>query len=100
MRICVDINQVISLTKLRKNYNTYEAKRALAASYDMFVADEKIYSFLPALLGKAFYKLKKYDASCTRLRTSSIRLLTDTMLSVCNFCPDNQSLSDWKAAKI
>jgi ribosome biogenesis protein UTP30 len=50
---------VIGLTKLRKNYKSYEDRRKLLRSYDLFVADEKVVTFLPALLGKVFYEKKK-----------------------------------------
>ena len=54
--------QVISLTKLRKNYKSYESKRQLADLYDVFICDDRIYHLLPKLLGKAFFAKKKWVA--------------------------------------
>jgi hypothetical protein len=51
---------VLSLSKLRANYKQYEAKRRLCASYDLFLVDKRILSFLPALLGRSFFEKKKY----------------------------------------
>lgn len=44
---------------MRKNYKTFEAKRKLVASYDLFLTDDRIVTFMPALLGKAFYEKKR-----------------------------------------
>ena len=51
---------VIGVSKLRDNYKPYEAKRKLCASYDMFLADDRVVPLLPRLLGKKFYETKKY----------------------------------------
>jgi len=53
------ISKVISLTKLRKEYKTFALKRQLAASYDMFLCDDRIYHFVTKTLSKEFYKRKK-----------------------------------------
>lgn len=50
---------MIGLTKLRKNYKTFETKRKLVSSYDLFLTDDRIVTFMPALLGKAFYEKKR-----------------------------------------
>ncbi|KAK3754413.1 hypothetical protein QZH41_000782 [Actinostola sp. cb2023] len=52
------VKKVISLTKLRKNYKSYEAKRQLATLYDVFVCEDAIYHLLPKFLGKAFFARK------------------------------------------
>jgi len=52
------VAKVIGLTKLRKNYKQYEAKRNLRQSYDIFVSDDRVIEFLPMLLGKTFYTRK------------------------------------------
>jgi len=54
-----NVKKVISLTKLRRNYKTFKLKRELEASYDLFLTDDRIVHFLPALLGKAFFCKKK-----------------------------------------
>jgi len=53
------ISKVISLTKLRKEYKTFALKRQLAASYDIFLCDDRIYHFVTKTLSKEFYKKKK-----------------------------------------
>ncbi|XP_031569604.1 ribosomal L1 domain-containing protein 1-like [Actinia tenebrosa] len=54
------VKKVISLTKLKKNYKSYESKRQLASLYDLFICDDVIYHLLPKFLGKAFYTRKKF----------------------------------------
>ena len=39
------------MSKLRTKYESHEAKRALCAAYDLFLADERIIPVLPKLLG-------------------------------------------------
>ncbi|KAG0581098.1 hypothetical protein KC19_4G224700 [Ceratodon purpureus] len=56
----LNIAKVIPLSKLKKDYFSFEAKRKLCGSYDIFLADDRILGELPKLLGKAFYKKKKH----------------------------------------
>merc|ERR1719310_1782449 len=55
------ITKVIGLDKLKKNYKTAEAKRALADAFDLFLCDSRIVEVMPKLLGTIFYdkKLKR-----------------------------------------
>ncbi|XP_041431367.1 ribosomal L1 domain containing 1 L homeolog isoform X2 [Xenopus laevis] len=57
------INEVIALKRLKKEYKPYEAKRRLLASFDLFLSDARIRRFLPSLLGKHFYKAKREPQS-------------------------------------
>ncbi|KAK7725683.1 proteasome-interacting protein cic1 [Botryosphaeria dothidea] len=50
------IGRVIGISKLKTKYKTYETKRQLYAEYDIFLADDRIITFLPNVLGKVFYK--------------------------------------------
>jgi len=50
------ISRVIGLTKLKAKYKTFETRRELLNEHDVFLADDRIISRLPALLGKIFYK--------------------------------------------
>ena len=52
--------QVISVTKLRKNYKSFQDKRTLCSQYDAFLCDERIYHLIPKAVGKAFFSRKKY----------------------------------------
>lgn len=53
------ITKVMGLTNLRNEYKPFEAKRQLARSYDLFLADNRIVAFLPSLLGKKMLQAKK-----------------------------------------
>ncbi|GME42548.1 electron transfer flavoprotein alpha-subunit [Neofusicoccum parvum] len=50
------IGRVIGISKLKAKYKTYEARRQLYAEYDIFLADDRIITYLPTVLGKVFYK--------------------------------------------
>ncbi|KAF2456122.1 ribosomal protein L1p/L10e family-domain-containing protein [Lineolata rhizophorae] len=50
------IARVIGISKLRAKYKAYEARRQLASEHDVFLADDRIITSLPALLGKTFYQ--------------------------------------------
>ncbi|KAF9184660.1 hypothetical protein BGZ51_003203 [Haplosporangium sp. Z 767] len=53
------VNKVIGVSKLRAKYKPYEAKRQLCASYGMFLADARVITVLPKLIGKTFFLKKK-----------------------------------------
>lgn len=50
------ITRVVGVTKLKAKYHQYEAQRQLAAEHDIFLADDRIITQLPKILGKSFYK--------------------------------------------
>ena len=47
------VKKVIGISKPKANYESHEAKRNLCSEYDVFLADDRILSILPKLLGKA-----------------------------------------------
>lgn len=51
----VKITRVIGITKLKAKYHRYEAQRQLRDEYDLFLADDRIITRLPQVLGKTFY---------------------------------------------
>ena len=53
------IVKVMPVSKLRKNFKPFEAKRHLCASYDIFLTDCRIVALLPKLIGKKFFETKK-----------------------------------------
>ncbi|GMI99339.1 hypothetical protein like AT3G58660 [Hibiscus trionum] len=55
----IPITKLIKLSKLKTDYQPFEAKRKLCDSYNMFFADKRIIPLLPRLLGKQFFKKKK-----------------------------------------
>ena len=50
------IRRVIDVKKLEKKYHSFESKRLLMESHDLFLADDRIVTYLPKILGKTFYK--------------------------------------------
>ncbi|KAF6030511.1 RSL1D1 [Bugula neritina] len=63
------VKEIIPMLKLKLEYQTYEARRALASRYDCFLADDKIMRLLPSLLGKSFFQQNKFPLQ-VRLRES------------------------------
>ncbi|RCH90031.1 Ribosomal L1 domain-containing protein 1 [Rhizopus azygosporus] len=53
------IKKVITPLLLKTTYKTYESKRKLAASYDLFLADDRISHLVPELFGKSFLARNK-----------------------------------------
>ncbi|EXJ77099.1 hypothetical protein A1O3_10257 [Capronia epimyces CBS 606.96] len=50
------ITRVIGFSKLKSRYKTFEQRRQLLAEHDIFLADDRIITRLPAVMGKVFYK--------------------------------------------
>jgi ribosome biogenesis protein UTP30 len=53
------VKKVIGVSKLKSKFKQYEAKRQLCASYDLFLADDRVLPMLPHLIGKVFFEKKK-----------------------------------------
>ncbi|MCJ1431509.1 hypothetical protein MMC27_000862 [Xylographa pallens] len=49
------ITRVIGLGKVAKRYKSFESRRQLLSEHDVFLADDRIITRLPKLLGKIFY---------------------------------------------
>ncbi|KAE9363585.1 ribosomal protein L1 [Stipitochalara longipes BDJ] len=49
------ITKVVGVKKIQKKWTQYEAQRKLFAEHDVFLADDRIITRLPQLLGKTFY---------------------------------------------
>lgn len=50
------VGRVIGLNKLKAKYKSFESRRQLLGEYDVFLADHRIVTYLPQVLGKVFYK--------------------------------------------
>ena len=50
------ITRIIGISKLKARYKSFESRRQLLAEYDIFLADSRIVTMLPNILGKTFYK--------------------------------------------
>lgn len=75
------IAKVIPLSKLKTDYFSYEAKRKLCGSYNVFLADDRILGDLPKLLGKAFYKKKKHPIPVNLTRAQWTGQITSALNS-------------------
>lgn len=64
------ITKVISVKKLEAKFHSFEAKRQLRDSYDIFLADDRIVSYLAKILGKTFYKTTPKRPIPVRLEAS------------------------------
>ncbi|KAL6566277.1 hypothetical protein OROGR_001892 [Orobanche gracilis] len=53
------IKRVFKLSKLRSDYKSFELKKKLYDSFDVFLATKNVVSLLPNVLGKVFYKKKR-----------------------------------------
>lgn len=49
------ITRVIGISKLKARYKTFETRRQLLDEHDVFLADDRVITLLPKLLGKIFY---------------------------------------------
>lgn len=49
------ITRVIGISKLKARYKAFETRRQLRDEHDVFLADERVITLLPRLLGKIFY---------------------------------------------
>lgn len=50
------VSRVVGLEKLKAKYKSFEARRQLLGEYDVFLADDRVITYLPLVLGKVFYK--------------------------------------------
>eukprot|EP00947_MAST-08B_sp_MAST-8B-sp1_P002856 g2856.t1 len=68
------LTKVIGLEKLRKAYSQYADKRELLASFDLFLADDRILPMLSKALGKAFFSAKKQPIPIKGTKLTSSKL--------------------------
>ena len=66
------VQEVISLTKLRKDFSQYEQRRELVQSFDLFLADDRILPMLSKALGKTFFSCKKQPVPIKLTRKDSL----------------------------
>ncbi|KAI8371581.1 ribosomal protein L1/ribosomal biogenesis protein [Radiomyces spectabilis] len=53
------IDKVISILTLKESYSTFESRRKLLASYDIFLVDDRVFHLMPNVLGKTFLQTGK-----------------------------------------
>ncbi|KAF1786894.1 Ribosomal protein L1/ribosomal biogenesis protein [Phytophthora cactorum] len=71
------VTKIMTVKKLRKNFSRFEDKRALAAAYDMFLADDRVLPYLKGPLGTKFFVKKKQPVAVRVSRkdvANSVRL--------------------------
>ncbi|CAI5735953.1 unnamed protein product [Peronospora destructor] len=86
------VTKVMTVKKLRKNFSRFEDKRALAAAYDMFLADDRVLPYLKGPLGTTFFTKKKTPVAvrvsrknvATSVRLASRRTAFHVSAGVCN----------------
>lgn len=54
-----EIKKVINIKNLESVYKSFEARRKLADSYDLFLVDNRVVQLMPTLLGKKFFEKNK-----------------------------------------
>lgn len=61
----IKVREVMTLKQLKDEYSTFEAKRQLAKRVDLILADMRIFKSLSGVLGREFYKKKKFPIALT-----------------------------------
>jgi len=72
--------KIIPLLSINKDYKSYESRRQLACSYDLFLGDDRIYRFLPERLGKIFYRKNNFPRE-VNLRKDNFKQYFENVLS-------------------
>ncbi|KAL7274682.1 proteasome-interacting protein cic1 [Rhizina undulata] len=50
------VTKVVGISKLRAKFKTFEQRRQLRDSHDVFLVDDRVVTMLPNILGSVFYK--------------------------------------------
>ncbi|KAJ2162008.1 proteasome-interacting protein cic1 [Coemansia sp. RSA 552] len=56
------IKDIVTMNQLKTEYKSYEARRLLMNSHDLFLTDDRLITRLPEVLGVKFFKAKKLPA--------------------------------------
>ncbi|KAJ2587989.1 proteasome-interacting protein cic1, partial [Coemansia sp. RSA 1722] len=89
------IQEIISVEKLSKEYKPYEARRQLMSMHDLFLADHRVLHSLPKHLGSKFFKTKKFPLPVV-LATGDIKAEITKALSSTMFTPASGSTTSVK----
>ncbi|XP_073031166.1 uncharacterized protein [Primulina eburnea] len=66
----IPISQVIKLSKLKSDYKSFDSKKKLYDSFDVFFAVKGVIPLLPKVLGRVFYNKKKKIPAPVDLRVN------------------------------
>ncbi|KAI8454036.1 ribosomal protein L1p/L10e family-domain-containing protein, partial [Phakopsora pachyrhizi] len=67
------ISKVVGITKLKGKHSSFEAKRLLLSSHAMFLADKRLLSILPGILGSKFFQSKKLPVPVDLTEPSKVK---------------------------
>jgi len=76
--------KVIGVSKLKKKYHPFEAKRQLMKAYEIFLADARVLPMLPSLLGKAFFQKRRLPTAVD-LTKKDLRTELERATSGCTY---------------
>ncbi|KAK9465096.1 ribosomal protein L1p/L10e family-domain-containing protein [Lipomyces arxii] len=65
------ISRIVGVSKLKTKFKTYEARRQLRDEHDLFLADDRVITLMPGLLGKSFIGGKKLPIAISLLSASA-----------------------------
>ncbi|WPK25606.1 hypothetical protein PUMCH_002927 [Australozyma saopauloensis] len=75
------LKKVLTLSQLKTIYKTYEKRFELLDEYDLFVADDAVFSSIPNTLGKTFYdQTSKFPRVVRLTSTKNPKVLSTTTL--------------------
>ncbi|KCV69197.1 50S ribosomal protein L1 [Fonticula alba] len=85
------ITRVMDVSQINKEFRPYEAKRNLAAAYDLFLVDLRVIRMMPKALGSPFYSKKKQPIPIS-LTTEDLAARVEELLS-CTYMYHGQGAS-------
>ncbi|CAI5708288.1 unnamed protein product [Peronospora destructor] len=85
------VTKVMTVKKLRKNFSRFEDKRALATTYDMFLADDRVLPYLKGPLGTTFLPRRRPLAGvCNNVKVARLDMtpeqIVDNIMVAANSC--------------
>ncbi|KAK9431367.1 ribosomal protein L1p/L10e family-domain-containing protein [Lipomyces doorenjongii] len=69
------IARIVGISKLKTKFKTFEAKRQLRDDHDLFLADDRVVTMMPELLGKTFISVKKMPVPISILNPAAASAL-------------------------
>ncbi|KAK9389321.1 ribosomal protein L1p/L10e family-domain-containing protein [Lipomyces mesembrius] len=69
------IARIVGISKLKTKFKTFEAKRQLRDDHDLFLADDRVVTMMPELLGKTFISVKKMPVPISVLNPAAASAL-------------------------